>query len=86
MHSCPKCTSVLHRSHVRNGWERLRKRITRRRPYRCHNCEWRGWGGDPADHAAENNPDPSIAHGLAAGSRADFDLEQIDAWDRRPSS
>jgi hypothetical protein len=78
------CLSVLSRSHVRNGWERLRKRVTRRRPYRCHNCEWRGWAIDQNDDATENDPLPSVEH--ANGRRADFDLKQIDARDQRQSS
>jgi hypothetical protein len=39
-----------------------------------------------ADQTSQNNPVPPIANDLAAGSRADFDLDQIDTWDKRPSS
>jgi hypothetical protein len=90
MHICPNCQAVTHRSHVRNRWERLRKRITRKRPYRCHNCEWRGWGEDPGpkftDHAPEWSPALHNSKSPAAGRRAGFDLEQIDASDRRSPS
>lgn len=40
---CRRCGSrYLRRSHVR-VWERPIKHITRRRPYRCEDCQWRGW-------------------------------------------
>jgi predicted RNA-binding Zn-ribbon protein involved in translation (DUF1610 family) len=47
MQQCPKCkSSAIHRSHSRGRWERLRKQVTNRRPYRCSKCGWRGWGVD----------------------------------------
>ena len=33
----------LRRSPTRNRWERWRKEITGKRPYRCRACQWRGW-------------------------------------------
>jgi UDP-GlcNAc:undecaprenyl-phosphate/decaprenyl-phosphate GlcNAc-1-phosphate transferase len=48
---CPKCGSLaLHRSHVRKMTERLRKRLTEKRLFRCEGCGWRGWNHiiDPA--------------------------------------
>lgn len=47
MHHCPKCQSQdIHRSRTRTKWETWRKEITGKRPYRCHECGWRGWGVD----------------------------------------
>ena len=47
MRTCPKCESEdIHRSHTRSTWESWRKKITGKRPYRCHACGWRGWGLD----------------------------------------
>lgn len=44
MPHCPKCNSEgARRSRTRGRWERWRKEITGRRPYRCHRCNWRGW-------------------------------------------
>jgi len=44
VHHCPKCNSTkLRRSPTRNRWERWRKEITGKRPYRCRTCQWRGW-------------------------------------------
>ncbi len=41
---CPACgRSTLFRSHSKNLAERVRKKMTSRRIYRCHNCNWRGW-------------------------------------------
>jgi hypothetical protein len=48
---CPSCASRrLHRSHVRKISERLRKRFTEKRLFRCEECGWRGWNSiiDPA--------------------------------------
>jgi hypothetical protein len=40
---CRRCGSrYLRRSRIR-VWERPIRHITRRRPYRCEDCQWRGW-------------------------------------------
>ena len=58
---CPLCgSSRIRRSRVRL-WEAPFKAFTRRRPYRCQDCRWRGWlvrvhhkhGGCPRLHTAE---------------------------------
>jgi hypothetical protein len=42
--SCPSCGKApLRHSRTRSWFERLRRRITGRVPYRCHACNWRGW-------------------------------------------
>ena len=44
MSHCPKCNSKdVRRSQTRSRWERWRKEITGKRPYRCRSCNWRGW-------------------------------------------
>jgi hypothetical protein len=41
---CPTChLSKLHRSKARSVPERLRRRFSSRRLYRCGGCGWRGW-------------------------------------------
>lgn len=41
---CPKCGEYsFHKSHTRNSYERFIKKVFRRRPYRCHDCGYRGW-------------------------------------------
>lgn len=41
---CPKCREfTLYRSRARSIIETLKKQFTRKRPYRCHRCGWRGW-------------------------------------------
>lgn len=41
---CPKCHKYsLQRSTVHNKYEDFRKRHASARPYRCHECGWRGW-------------------------------------------
>jgi hypothetical protein len=34
------------RSKTRSAFERFRRRFTAKRPYRCHECGWRGWAPD----------------------------------------
>jgi len=47
MRRCPRCGSDrIHFSRTRSGWEAWRKQITAKRPYRCSDCGWRGWGVD----------------------------------------
>ena len=42
--ACPKCgEQALYRSRSRGVSENLRKKLTNRRPYRCHRCGWRDW-------------------------------------------
>ncbi len=41
---CQACGAMaLNRSHTRTGPERLRRKLTQKRPYRCQECGWRGW-------------------------------------------
>jgi hypothetical protein len=41
---CPSCGEFsLHRSHARNMAESLRKKLSSKRIFRCHECDWRGW-------------------------------------------
>src|SRR5437870_5139302 len=45
MQNCPKCGAArVLPSRSRSLWESWRRRITIKRPYRCHLCGWRGWG------------------------------------------
>jgi predicted RNA-binding Zn-ribbon protein involved in translation (DUF1610 family) len=44
MDTCPVCGSHrVFRSRTRTRFERLRRELTSKRPYRCHACSWRGW-------------------------------------------
>lgn len=41
---CPKCGEyAFHKSHTRGFYEKMRKRLLRQQPYRCHKCGYRGW-------------------------------------------
>ena len=52
---CPRCHSVeIQRSRTRGPWEKRRRKMTGKRPYRCRQCKWRGWlatSGRNAAHA-----------------------------------
>lgn len=47
MLTCPKCGSTkVYRSKTRSAFERWRREITGKAPFRCHRCAWRGWRAD----------------------------------------
>src|ERR1041384_5068805 len=51
---CPKCSAdSVHRSRTRSRWERWRKEITGKRPYRCTVCGWRGWAREQGPQVAD---------------------------------
>ena len=89
MSRCPKCSKEnVHRSRTRNWWERWRKEITGKRPYRCSSCNWRGWMViDPSefDRATRRSmaPDPPNLKGTLL-ARADpiqrIDLKELDRF------
>ena len=44
---CRNCGSQrIYQSRTRTKWERVRRKLTGKRPFRCHACKWRGWGVD----------------------------------------
>jgi hypothetical protein len=54
MDHCPKCQSQnIHRSRSRSRWDVWRKEITGKRQFRCHACNWRGWGIDARPNVVE---------------------------------
>src|SRR5688572_7983007 len=84
---CPNCKSKdLRLSHTRSRWERWRRDITGKRPYRCRACQWRGWknaglGEDaPTSTLRTNVPDPPNLRGTAF-ARPDSDTRKINLKD-----
>jgi predicted RNA-binding Zn-ribbon protein involved in translation (DUF1610 family) len=87
MHQCPSCGSErIHRSRTRSIWERSRKVLTSKRPYRCRACGWRGWGLDPGPQYGDTElalagralaPDPPNLKGTAL-ARGDLRPPDID--------
>ena len=95
MLQCPKCESArVHRSRTRSAWERWRREITGKSPFRCQRCGWRGWKADlgplftreeieAANRALTGNgPDEEIPMPPRREPRPDPDLTTRDA--RRP--
>jgi hypothetical protein len=91
---CPNCQSTrLRRSATRSRWERWRKEITGKRPYRCCECNWRGWKQTNfVEHAAPsrdprmNPPEPPNLRGTMLARpnpRLSLDLKELDAFHQR---
>lgn len=90
MRICPKCSSYdIHRSRARRGWEALRRKLTSKRPYRCHTCGLRVWDVDIGPGAGEfelsdalNADRPTIRENPKPmrewPSDLDLDLEKLD--------
>jgi hypothetical protein len=50
LEGCPKCGHFKLRESIFHGmWERLRHRLTGKRPFRCRGCGWRGWADESWD-------------------------------------
>jgi DNA-directed RNA polymerase subunit RPC12/RpoP len=63
MNHCLKCHSdKVHPSRSRSKWDKWRRRITGKRPYRCPHCGWRGWAPDSGPHFSADE--------IASSSRA----------------
>ncbi len=83
MLTCPKCeTNNVHRSRARGCWESWRRLLTRRRPFRCHNCDWRGWVPDTGVEPAAGHLAWSTARLSEDGAPhrlPELDLDALDA-------
>jgi hypothetical protein len=88
---CPRCHSTdLRRSATRSRWERWRKEITGKRPYRCLACRWRGWKSidtfeerSTGSQAGVFVPEPPNLKGTAfarSDRRAELDLKELDRF------
>ena len=93
MSRCPKCRSEdVRRSRTRGRWERWRKEITGKRPYRCRRCNWRGWliiDPSEVDRAARRStvPDPPNLKGTLlarADAQRSMDLKDLDRFHSVP--
>jgi hypothetical protein len=67
---CPKCASVMHRSRTRRWHERVHRKFTERRPFRCGGCGYRAWlvplqFGPQATMPIEGAPDLAALDALA---------------------
>jgi len=79
MRHCPKCASVdIHRSRLRTRWEHLRRVVTKRRPYRCPDCKWRGWGREEVSGPDTWSPEALALEASRKHPRAGLDLDAID--------
>ena len=90
MFHCPECRSEnVRRSRTRSRWERWRKEITHKRPYRCRACNWRGWlaagiipDGETGGRRRAPSEPPNLRGTLLAraNKRPTIDLKQLDTF------
>ena len=91
MQQCPSCKSErVHASRTRSRWESWRKAITGKRPYRCRDCQWRGWAQDSGPRFSPDQiasamravaPDPPNLKNTEFGrtrTHRDVDLTTLD--------
>ncbi len=74
---CPACGGGdVHHSRLRNWTERLRWRLTSRVPFRCHQCDWRGW----RDETVARRPSGQIdaTERILHRDISDDDIDQLD--------
>jgi hypothetical protein len=68
LEGCPRCRQYpLRISHLRGPFEWLRQKITRKSPYRCLACGWRGW----ADEAFDRRQRTDLKRGRQARRKDD---------------
>jgi len=70
-HSCPRCGGAANRSRTRSWFERVRRSVTGRVPYRCRQCNWRGW----LDHVSDASPTTT---GAVRRELTDAELEELE--------
>ncbi len=76
---CPRCKSArVYPSRLRNGFERLRQKLTERQPYRCHECDWRRWREvEFRGTSADVRPD-DLRTGRGVSPVTQTDVDQLD--------
>ncbi|MGH3117147.1 MAG: hypothetical protein ACRD09_15395 [Vicinamibacterales bacterium] len=79
MDACPACGSPrLYPSRARSLGERIRRVFTRKRPYRCHACDWRRWMNVPLPPShADTGPD-DLRSGRKTQSLGKSDFDGLD--------
>lgn len=96
MLQCPACGSdAVHRSRTRSRWERWRRQITLKAPFRCHGCGARFWRSntgsgftheeiEAANRAIASPPfEGTIEVAPAAGGTPESVLAELEAGQNR---
>lgn len=80
MNRCPSCTSArIYPSRLRSQFERLRRALTDRQPYRCHACGSRAWSViDVPNDQTDASPD-DLRTGVSAKPITTSDLDLLDS-------
>lgn len=77
--TCPACGSDgVHRSRFRGWLERLRWRYTAQVPFRCHDCNWRGWSAAPVGRPHRDRLADEAADRLPRRTVTDEEIDQLD--------
>jgi hypothetical protein len=80
MDKCPSCGSTrVYPSRHRSVAERLRQVLTEKRPYRCHQCNWRKWIAIEIRIPKQPNVDPqSLARPNGNRPLQPADMDRLD--------
>lgn len=86
MDRCPRCGSKrVYPSRHRGFTERLRQVFTDRRPYRCHECSWRGWTRIEVRITRQADVDPQVLRRPhAQRALTSEELDRLDPGDPAP--
>lgn len=80
MKRCPSCSSGrIYPSRLRSSFERMRRALTDRQPYRCHACGVRTWSEiDVPGDTTDASPD-DLRTGVSAKPITTNDLDLLDS-------
>lgn len=79
---CPACgSSRIYPSRLRSLFERLRRAMTEKQPYRCHACNHRGWYA--IDVPIARGPDKRPDELRTTKARTPVTGEDLDRLDTR---
>ncbi len=84
MPTCPSCgSSNVYPSRLETVGERVRRFLTRKRPQRCHACDWRGWSLSGWDTVGRSR---GFEHPPGVRQSASLSLEELDDLDPAPTT
>jgi hypothetical protein len=76
---CPRChSSRVYPSRPRTIRERVRQKLSKRRPYRCHACNWRAWRDMEVGIEGDDVKPEDLRTGRPPAPLSQKDVDQLD--------